>query len=147
MTIGRHHKKEKKMNKIINVIILTLIGAGSFGSGLYYATKQFDESLDKVMSEYKVISDKVDAFAKVSDPKTIRGYVNDLNKILDDLVGGDLTFDEMVNEIFIRVILEMQIVGNYEVERILNAFKKSLYEAVQREYSMTNDEVVKIINE
>ena len=85
MTIGRHHKKEKKMNKIINVIILTLIGAGSFGSVLYYATKQFDESLDKVMSEYKVISDKVDAFAKVSDPKTIRGYVNDLNKILDDI--------------------------------------------------------------
>jgi len=84
---------------------------------------------------------------KTQKQKTEEKLHTALNKILDDLVGGDLTFDEMVNEIFIRVILEMKIVGNYEVERILNAFKKSLYEAVEREYLMTSDEVVKIINE
>jgi hypothetical protein len=84
---------------------------------------------------------------KTQKQKTEEKLHTALNNILDNLVGGDLTFDEMVNEIFIRVILEMKIVGNYEVERILNAFKKSLYEAVQREYSMTHDEVVKIINE
>ena len=84
---------------------------------------------------------------KTQKQKTEEKLHTALNNILDNLVGGDLTFDEMVNEIFIRVILEMKIVGNYEVERILNAFKKSLYEAVQREYSMTHDEVIKIINE
>ena len=84
---------------------------------------------------------------KTQKQKTEEKLHTALNNILDNLVGGDLTFDEMVNEIFIRVILEMKIVGNYEVERILNAFKKSLYEAVQREYSMNHDEVVKIINE
>ena len=84
---------------------------------------------------------------KTQKQKTEEKLHTALNNILDNLVGGDLTFDEMVNEIFIRVILEMKIVGNYEVERILNAFKKSLYEAVEREYSMTRDEVVKIINE
>ena len=85
MMIGRHHKKEKKMNKVINIIILTLIGAGSFGAGLYYATGKFNEGLDRVMDEYEVISDKVDTFVRVSDPKTIRKYVNELNKILDDI--------------------------------------------------------------
>ena len=84
---------------------------------------------------------------KTQKQKTEEKLHTALNNILDNLVGGDLTFDEMVNEIFIRVILEMKIVGYYEVERILNAFKKSLYEAVQREYSMNHDEVVKIINE
>jgi len=84
---------------------------------------------------------------KTQKQKTEEKLHTALNNILDNLVGGDLTFDEMVNEIFIRVILEMKIVGNYEVERILNDFKKSLYEAVQREYSMNHDEVVKIINE
>ena len=84
---------------------------------------------------------------KTQKQKTEEKLHTALNNILDNLVGGDLTFDEMVNEIFIRVILEMKIVGNYEVERIFNDFKKSLYEAVQREYSMNHDEVVKIINE
>jgi len=73
------------MNKIINIIILTLLGAGCFSAGLYYATLEFDEQLDRVMGEYEVISEKVDAFVKVSDPKTIRHYVKELNKILDDV--------------------------------------------------------------
>ena len=73
------------MKKVINIIMLTLIGAGCFSAGLYYATKEFDESLSLVMEEYEEISDKVDAFTKVSDPKTIRLYVNELNKILDDI--------------------------------------------------------------
>ena len=73
------------MSKNIGFILSVLFGIVCFSAGIYYSSSQFDESLDKVMSEYKVISDKVDAFAKVSDPKTIRGYVNDLNKILDDI--------------------------------------------------------------
>ena len=56
-----------------------------FGYILYYATKKFNEGLDRVMDEYEVISDKVDTFTKVSDPKTIRLYVRELNKILDDV--------------------------------------------------------------
>ena len=84
---------------------------------------------------------------KTQKQKTEEKLHTALDNIFNDLVGGDLTFDEIVNEIFIKVILEMKIVGNYEIKRILYDFKKSLYEAVQREYSMTHDEVVKIINE
>ena len=72
------------MNKVIQTIILTLIGAGCFSGGLYYGIERSEESLERVMDEYVVISDKVDAFEKVSDPKTIRSYVKQLNKILDD---------------------------------------------------------------
>jgi methyl-accepting chemotaxis protein len=73
------------MNKILKVIILTLIGAGCFSGGIYYGIERSEESLERVMDEYKVISDKVDAFVDVSNPKTIRLYTTELRKILDDV--------------------------------------------------------------
>ena len=84
---------------------------------------------------------------KTQKQKTEEKLHTALNNILDDLGGGELSFDEIVNEIFIRVILEMKIVATYDIKKISNTFKKSLYEAVEREYSMTRDEVVSIINE
>jgi methyl-accepting chemotaxis protein len=75
----------KQMNKVIKIITLTLIGVGCFGSGLYYSTLKFDETLDNVMSEYEVISEQVDAFVDVSNPKTIRLYTKELRKIIDDI--------------------------------------------------------------
>ena len=73
------------MNKIIKSMLVALVGAGSFFGGTYYATKQFDELLNNVMSEYEVISDRVNAFADVSNPKTIRKYTTELRKLLDDI--------------------------------------------------------------
>jgi len=73
------------MSKNIGFILSVLFGIVCFSAGIYYSSSQFDESLDLVMDEYEVISDKVDAFEKVSDPKTIRLYVRELNKLLDDM--------------------------------------------------------------
>ena len=73
------------MNKVIKTIILTLIGAGCFSGGIYYGLERSEHYLESVMTEYEVISDKVYAFEKVSDPKTIRLYVKELNKLLDDM--------------------------------------------------------------
>ncbi len=73
------------MNKTMKVILLTLIGAGCFGAGLYYSVIEFEQQVKKWDSKYQIITEKVYAFEKVSDPKTIRRYVNDLNKILDDI--------------------------------------------------------------
>ena len=73
------------MSKIVKVIMSTLIGAGCFSAGLYYATLEFDETLDNIMGEYEVISEQVDAFVDVSNPKTIRLYTKELRKILDDI--------------------------------------------------------------
>ncbi len=73
------------MNKVIKIITLTLIGVGCFGTGLYYSTLKFDETLDNIMGEYEVISEQVDTFVDVSNPKTIRLYTKELRKILDDI--------------------------------------------------------------
>ena len=73
------------MNKIVKIVISTLIGAGCFSAGLYYATLEFDETLDNIMGEYEVISEQVDAFVDISNPKTIRFYTTELRKLLDDI--------------------------------------------------------------
>ena len=73
------------MNNVIKTIMLTLIGAGCFSTGVYYTVNKFEEQVLKWDSNYKLITEKVYTFEKVSDPKTIRLYVNELNKILDDI--------------------------------------------------------------
>ena len=73
------------VNKIVNTILITLIGAGCFFGGIYYSTLEFENQLQVWDSNYQIITDKVYAFEKVSDPKTIRHYVKELNKILDDI--------------------------------------------------------------
>ena len=73
------------MSKIINAIIVGLFGAICFSVGIYYATLEFENELNVWDSNYQIITDKVYAFEKVSDPKTIRLYVKELNKILDDV--------------------------------------------------------------
>ena len=73
------------MNKIVKIVISTLIGAGCFSVGLYYATLEFDETLDNIMGEYEVISEQVDAFVDISNPETIRFYTTELRKLLDDI--------------------------------------------------------------
>jgi cell division septum initiation protein DivIVA len=73
------------MNKIVKIVISTLIGTGCFGAGLYYATLEFYETLDNIMGEYEVISEQVDAFVDISNPETIRFYTTELRKLLDDI--------------------------------------------------------------
>ena len=73
------------MNKIVKIVMSTLIGAGCFGAGLYDSTIKFDETLDNIKSEYEVISEQVDAFVDVSNPETIRLYTKELRKIIDDI--------------------------------------------------------------
>ena len=73
------------MSKIINAILIGLLGGGCFSAGVYYATLEFENELNVWDSNYQIITDKVYAFEEVSDPKTIRLYVKELNKILDDI--------------------------------------------------------------
>ena len=73
------------MAKIIETLSLVILGVGCFIGGVYYATLEFENQLDVWDSNYQIITDKVYSFEKVSDPKTIRLYVKELNKILDDI--------------------------------------------------------------
>ena len=72
-------------NKIIQIVIMIIIGVGGFYGGIYYGIMKTDVYMENLMTEYEKISDEVDAFKKVADPETIRAYVNELNKILDDV--------------------------------------------------------------
>ena len=73
------------MSKIINAILIGLLGGGCFSAGVYYATLEFENELNVWDSNYQIITDKVYAFEEVSNPETIRLYVKELNKILDDI--------------------------------------------------------------
>ena len=73
------------MAKIIETLSLVILGVGCFIGGVYYATLEFENQLEVWDSNYQIITDKVYSFEKVSDPKTIRLYVKELNKILDDV--------------------------------------------------------------
>ena len=153
------------MKKVINIIMLTLIGAGCFSAGLYYATKEFDESLSLVMEEYEEISDKVDAFVRVSDPKTIRLYVNYLTKILDDIdflhtlieTGqlADEALSDMLNNqgsvgnkldsLYLELSLMIDSINEYNIaqdvvdERNFNSIKSLLSENVDKNKQYIED--------
>jgi len=74
-----------KMKSVMPVIITLVISVAMFYGGIYYGIMKTDVYMENLMTEYEKISNEVDAFKKVADPKTIRAYVNELNKILDDV--------------------------------------------------------------
>ena len=74
-----------KKDVIVKVAIAVVLGTAGFYGGIYYGIMKTDIYMENLMTEYEKISNEVDAFKKVADPKTIRAYVNELNKILDDV--------------------------------------------------------------
>ena len=94
------------MSKIINAIIIGLLGGGCFTVGIYYATLEFENQVQVWDSNYQIITDKVYAFEEVSDPETIRHYVKELNKILGDIeflhniIESGQIADEAITEFF-----------------------------------------------
>ena len=104
------------MSKIINAIIIGLLGGGCFSAGVYYATLEFENELNVWDSNYQIITDKVYAFEKVSDPKTIRLYVKELNKILDDVT-------------FLGKIVESGQVSSESLDEFFSEYQRKLDEA------------------
>jgi len=115
------------MNKIVKIVISTLVGAGCFSAGLYYATIEFDETLDNVMGEYEVISDKVNAFVDVSNPETIRLYTKELRRILDDIK-------------FLHVLVESGQIADEKLDEYL-ASKQSNVDVLEETLSSITIEV------
>ena len=75
----------KKLNKAINTILVMTLTLSGFWAGMYYGIVEFENQIQIWDSNYQVITDKVWAYEKVADPKTVRLYVKELNKILDDI--------------------------------------------------------------
>ena len=78
--------KNKLLNKVVNATLVATLILSGFWAGMYYGIVKFENQLQIWDSNYQVITDKVWAFEKVADPETIRLYVKELNKILDDVM-------------------------------------------------------------
>ena len=82
----------------------------SFLGGVKYSLYKLNEETSYWAKQYKETDDKVSAYIKVSDPKTTRLYIDELNKLLDDMnrLGSIIEGGEELNNILI----------NYEKEYI-----------------------------
>jgi len=129
------------MNKVITTIMLTLIGAGCFSAGLYYSVIEFEEQVSKWDSTYQTITDKVYAFEKVSNPKTIRRYVNELTKILDDVdfLHTLIESGQLADESLTKLMLDSQEDAGGKVDSLYSELLLSINNV--REYNITQDVV------
>ena len=95
-----------KKDVIVKVAIAVVLGTVGFYSGIYYGIMKTDVYMVNLMTEFEKISDEVDAFKMASDPKTIRLYVKELNRILDDtkvlhkIIDTGQMGDEALSEFF-----------------------------------------------
>ena len=75
----------KRLDIFISVCVAVVLGTTGFYAGIYYGFMKSEEYVETLLNDFEKISDDVNAYKKVSDPKTIRLYVKELNKILDDV--------------------------------------------------------------
>ena len=72
--------------KIIYFIAFnTAIVLGGFWLGTYYGVSTYGDFVSELQHKYDVMYKEMEIFTKVSDPKTIRKYVKELNRILLDI--------------------------------------------------------------
>ncbi len=92
--------------KIIYFIAFnTAIVLGGFWLGTYYGVSTYGDFVSELQHKYDVMYKEMETFTKVSDPKTIRKYVKELNRILldinflaDAIESGQLA-DEVITDI------------------------------------------------
>ena len=77
--------KSKLLNKAANATLVMALTLSGFWAGMYYGIVEFENQVQIWDSNYQIITDKVWAYEKVADPETVRLYVKELNKILDDI--------------------------------------------------------------
>ena len=132
------------MSKIINAIIIGLLGGGCFSAGVYYATLELEEQVNVWDSNYQIITDKVYAFEKVSDPKTIRLYVKELNKILDDVtfLGKIVESGQVSSESLDEFFSEYQD----KIENVNGRIKRLYSEVTELEYKF-KEQVTRLTGE
>ena len=77
--------KSKLLEKLAVQIMVVLVGIGGFWAGMYYSMDKLSQEIEKWSSEYEQVSSNLSQYMEIADPKTIRLYVKELNKILDDI--------------------------------------------------------------
>jgi hypothetical protein len=77
--------KNKLLNKIANGIAVTIVVVAGFWYGTYYTMNKTSQEILKWSSQYQQINNDLSQFVEVSDPETVRSYIKELNKILDNV--------------------------------------------------------------
>ena len=77
--------KSKLLDKLVKQALVVLVGVGGFWGGMYYSMDKLSQEIDKWSSHYEQVSDNLNQYMDVADPQTVRFYVKELNKILDDI--------------------------------------------------------------
>jgi len=77
--------KSKLLEKLATQIMVVLVGIGGFWAGMYYSMEKLSQEIEKWSSEYEQVSNNLSQYMEVADPQTVRFYVKELNKILDDI--------------------------------------------------------------
>ena len=106
-------------SRLLSLGFTIVICVGGFYGGIYYGVMKTDVYMENLMVEFEQISGEVDAFIKVSDPKTIRHYVKELNKILDDIE-------------FLHNIIESGQLADEAITDFFNAHQNKLDELNER---------------
>ena len=86
---------------------------------------------------YKMIEEDVSAFVKVSDPKTIRLYVRELNKILDEIhfLGKMLRSGQLADESLTSILDEQQDI-NKRLGDMITKYDQYIIKANNRDESL-----------
>ena len=77
--------KSKLLEKLAVQIMVVLVGIGGFWAGMYYSMDKLSQEIEKWSSEYEQVSSNLSLYMEIADPETVRFYVRELNKILDDI--------------------------------------------------------------
>ena len=103
-----------------------------------------DVYMENLMVEFEQISDDVDAFVKVSDPKTIRLYVKELNKILDDVtfLGKIVESGQVSSESLDSYFNEYEV----KLENVKGRIKRLYSELTELEYKF-KEQVTRLTGE
>lgn len=77
--------KSKLLDNIVSASIVVAISIGGFWSGMYYSMEKLSQEIQKWSLQYQQVNNNLRQYMKVADPETVRFYVKQLNKILDDI--------------------------------------------------------------
>ena len=77
--------KSKLLEKLAIQIMVVLVGIGGFWAGMYYSMEKLSQEIGKWSSEYEQVNKNLSQYMEIADPQTVRFYVKELNKILDDI--------------------------------------------------------------
>jgi len=77
--------KSKLLDKLVKQALVVVAGAVGFWGGMYYSMDKLTQEIEKWSSQYEQVSNNLDQYMEVVDPQTVRFYVKELNKVLDDI--------------------------------------------------------------